>query len=184
MNKSKVNFERRQSDIQKRLDRNWQPMREEPVIEGGNYHYEISGRTEAIHCGGLGMLQAVVEATGLKAAIDENVVLLKRHLPYHESDHVLALTYNLLTGGQCLEDLEQRRNDAGFLNALGARRIPDPTTAGDFLRRFDAESVTLLMEAINQARRNVWRQLPRSERQLAILDVDGTVVETTGQSKE
>ncbi len=184
MNKNKVNFQRRQSAIETRLDRRWQPMRQEPVLEGGNYHYEISGRVEGIHCGGLGMLQAVVEATGLKAAIDENVVLLKRHLPYHESDHVLALIYNLLTGGQCLEDLEQRRNDSGFLNALGARRIPDPTTAGDFLRRFDAESVTLLMAAIDQARRNVWRQLPKAERQLAIIDVDGTVVDTTGRCKE
>ena len=162
MNKSKANFQRRQKATEARLDRSWQPMREDPVLEGGNFHYEISGRTEAINCGGLGMLQAVVESAGLKPAIDEMVVLLKRHLPYHESDHVMALTYNLLSGGQCLEDLEQRRNDVAFLNAIGAHRIPDPTTAGDFLRRFDAHSVTRLMEAIDRARRNVWRlKLPR-----------------------
>ena len=184
MNKSKVNLQRRQRAIETRLDRAWQPMREEPVLEGGNIHYEVSGRVEGIPCGGLGLLQTVVESAGLRPAIDEKVVLLKRHLPYHESDHVMALAYNLLTGGQCLEDLEQRRNDTGFLNALGARRIPDPTTAGDFLRRFDAESVTALMEAIDRARRNIWRQQPREDRQLAIIDVDGTVVETSGRSKE
>jgi hypothetical protein len=57
------------------------------------------------------------------------------HLPYHESDHVLNLTYNLLAGGQRLEDIELRRQDEVFLNGLGAERIPDPTTAGDFTRR-------------------------------------------------
>lgn len=184
MNKSKANLERRQKATAARLDRSWQPMREDPVLEGGNFHYEVSGRVEAINCGGVGMLQAVVESSGLRPAIDEMVVLLKRHLPYHESDHVLALTYNLLTGGQCLEDLEQRRNDVAFLNALGAHRIPDPTTAGDFLRRFDASSVTRLMEAIDRARRNVWRQQPQADRKLAIIDVDGTIVETSGRSKE
>jgi hypothetical protein len=47
----------------------------------------------------------------------------------------------VLTGGSCLEDLETRRSDEAFLNALGAHRLLDPTTAGDFLRRFDGESV-------------------------------------------
>jgi hypothetical protein len=154
------------------------------VLESGNIHYEIAGRTEAVNCGGLGMMQAVVEASGLAPAIDAGVELFKRHLPYHESDHVLSMTYNLLTGGQCLEDLDARRNNTAFLNALGARRIPDPTTAGDFLRRFDASSIGSFQEAIHRARTNVWRLQPISDRRLAILDIDGTIVETTGERKE
>lgn len=62
------------------------------------------------------------------------------HLPYHESDHVLNLTYNALLDGVRLEDIELRRNDEAFLDSLGAQRIPDPTTAGDFTRRFDARA--------------------------------------------
>ena len=57
-------------------------------------------------------------------------------MPYSESDHVLNIAYNLLVGGTCLEHLELRRNDEVYLDALGAQRIPDPTTAGDFCRRF------------------------------------------------
>ena len=106
--------------------------------------------------------------------------LLKRHLPYHESDHVLSLVYNVLTGGECLEDLETRRQDVVYLNALGARRIPDPTTAGDFLRRFESEDVEALMEAINRARSRVWKAQPETQRRLALIDVDGTIVETHG----
>lgn len=182
--KSKANFERRQRSIEERLDPSWQPVREEPVLEGGNVHYEVSGRTEAIGCGGLGMLRTVVESVGLGEEIDERLHLLKRHQPYHESDHVLAQVFNLLSGGRSLEDLEPRRRDEGFLNALGARRIPDPTTAGDFLRRFDEESVLDLQEAIHAARSSVWRGQPKAERKLARLDVDGTMAETAGECKE
>ena len=46
--------------------------------------------------------------------------LLKRHLPYHESDHVLNLAYNALLEGLRLEDIELRRNDEAFLDGLGA----------------------------------------------------------------
>lgn len=182
--KSRANFERRQKSIETRLDPSWHPERETPVLEGGNVGYEVSGRVEAIDCGGLGMLQGVVDAVGLRQEIDERLRLLLRHLPYHESDHVLTLTYNVLSGGSCLEDLEARRSDEGFLNALGAHRLPDPTTAGDFLRRFDAESVGALQEAIARSRARVWRAQPRGERKLAILDVDGTIVETSGEYKE
>lgn len=182
--KSRANFERRQRSIEARLDRRWHPERSEPVLEGGNLYYEVSGRAVGIGCGGLGLLQAVVEDVGLREEIDERVKVLLRHLPYHESDHVLALAYNILTGGECLGDLAARRRDEGFLDALGARRLPDPTTAGDFLRRFDATSVEALMDAIDRSRASVWRRQPSHERRLAVLDVDGTVAETGGVCKE
>ncbi len=183
--KSRRNLAARQKQLRERLDRSWQPQREEPVLESGNIHYEVSGRVKAVDCGGLGMLQTVVSATGLPEAIDDDVSVLKRHLPYHESDHILSLVYTLLTGGRCLGDLEQRRENVAFLDAIGARRIPDPTTAGDFLRRFDGEQKVLsLMEAINRARSSVWRTRPLSERRLALIDVDGSIVETEGRCKE
>ena len=182
--KSKANFARRQRSIDERLDRGWQPQRSEPVLEGGNVCYEVSGRTRAIDCGGVGLLQKVVQWVGLDQLIDERLQLLRRHLPYSESDHVLSLVYNVLTGGQCLEDVKLRRRDEAYLDALGARRIPDSTTAGDFLRRFGEDDVVDLMEAINGARASVWRAQPDSARRLARIDVDGTIVETTGECKE
>jgi len=182
--KSRTNFERRQKSVQERVDPSWQPERSRPVLEGGNVHYEVSGRVQAIDCGGLGLMQEVVAAVGLAEAIDEGLVLLRRHQPYHESDHVLAQVYTILTGGRCLEDLEARRCDEAFLDALGARRLPDPTTAGDFLRRFGAEDVEGLMDAIDRSRAVVWRAQPEAQRKLAILDVDGTITETGGRCKE
>ena len=185
MNNSKGNLDLRQRSLKDRLDRRWQPERSDPVLESGNIRYEVSERIQAVNCGGLGLMQAVVSRVGLRAAIDDEVRLFKRHLPYHESDHVLCLTYTILTGGQCLGDLSARREDEGFLNALGARRIPDATTSGDFLRRFtDEQKVGRLMTAINRARSSVWRSQPKKQRRLARIDVDGTLVETKGETKE
>ena len=39
---------------------------------------------------------------------------------------------------------------------VGAERIPYPTTAGDFLRRFGPEDLLSLQEAINEIRKKVW----------------------------
>jgi hypothetical protein len=97
---------------------------------------------------------------------------------------VLNIAYNVLAGGKYLEDIERLRNDEAYMNALGANRIPDPTTAGDFLRRFDEDWIFGLQETFNETRRKVWSLQDASFRKEAIIDVDGTVVETTGQCKE
>jgi hypothetical protein len=120
----------------------------------------------------------------LDRAINKNIVLLQRHVPYWESDHVLNIAYNVLTGGTCLEDIERLRNDETYMNGLGAERIPDPTTAGDFLRRFDEDWIFALQETINEARTKVWALQDDSFRKEAIIDIDGTIAGTTGECKE
>ena len=120
---------------------------------------------------------------GLPQAIDQRLHVLKVHLPYHESDHVLNIAYNPLCHGTCLDDIELRRNDEAFLDALGARRIPDPTTAGDFCRRFTQTHIDALQNAIDDARRKVWAKQPRSFFNRATIDMDGTLVGTTGACK-
>jgi hypothetical protein len=96
----------------------------------------------------------------------------------------LNIAYNLLCGGKTLEDLEQRRQDEAYLDALGAKVIPDPTTAGDFCRRFTAADVEALLAAIDRVRMTVWRQQPREFFAEAIIEADGTLAETTGECKE
>lgn len=156
-----------------------------PMLAARNIRYEMAERTRAIACGGIGAFHLLAHQTGLAKAIDRSVPLLKRHLPYHESDHVLNIAYNTLAGGTCLDDIELRRNDAAYLDALGARRIPDPTTAGDFTRRFSERNVLALMDGVNAIRVPMWKKrLRRDERREAILDVDGTLAPTTGECKE
>ncbi len=161
----------------------WEPQKD-PMFRASNVPYEMAERTRGFAYGGLGALHLVAQRTGLIAALDQELHLLKRHLPYHESDHVLNLAYNILCHGDCLEDLERRRNDEVYLEALGTQRIPDPTTAGDFCRRFTAEDVLTLMAIINRVRQNVWKQQPETFFRQAILEADGTMAETTGECKE
>src|SRR5712691_6716856 len=121
-------------------------------MTASNIHYEIAERSRGISVGGIGAMHTLVRQIGLLEAIDQRLEVLKIHLPYHESDHVLALAYLPLCGGTCLQDLELLRNDEVFLDALGARRIPDPTTAGDFCRRFTPASIRVLQDLINDTR--------------------------------
>jgi hypothetical protein len=130
------------------------------------------------------MIHQVVKSLQLDDAINRRLNLPRIYLPYSESNHVLNIAYNLLAGGTCLEHLELRRNDEVYLNALGAQRIPAPTTAGDFCRRFDPLHVFGLMEIFNDTRNKVWQQQPDSYFEEAVIEADGTMVETCGQCKE
>jgi hypothetical protein len=170
--------------IRRRLDRPVTAPAPNPVFTASNIHYDVAAKTRAISCGGLGAIHLLVRKLGLAEAIDESLHLLKYHLPYHESDHVLNFAYNALCHGTCLDDIELRRNDAVFLDALGADRIPDPTTAGDFCRRFTAEDVETLQDVFDQTRLKVWRQQPPHFFDEAILDVDGTLVATGACCKQ
>jgi len=153
------------------------------MFTASNIHYELSDKTRGLSAGGIGAMHLLSRQSGLSDAIDARLHLLKVHKPYHESDHVLNIAYNLLAGGTCLEDLEWLRNDEVYLDALGAQRIPDPTTAGDFCRRFEEADIHALMGAINETRVRVWKRQPKAFFQQAIIEADGTMVTTTGQCK-
>jgi len=153
------------------------------MLAARNIQYELADRVRGLSSGGIGALHLLVRRVGLIDALDEHLHLLRSHRPYHESDHVLNIAYNLLCGGTCLEDLELRRNDEVYLDALGAARIPDPTTAGDFCRRFEEIDVEILMEIIKDVRVKVWQEQPASFFDEAIIEADGTMAPTTGEKK-
>ena len=174
----------RKREIERRLERrNWEDQ-ECPMFKGSNIQYELDGRSEGIACGGIGVIHTLARRIGLVKAIDDRLHLLKRHVPYHESDHVLNMAYNVLAGGEGFEDIELLRQDEGWMDALGAEIIPDPTTEGDFVRRFSVEDVRILMEVINETRKRVWDRQGKDFFKKAILNVDGTIAETTGECKE
>ena len=175
---------KRKRKIEKRLERrNWETQ-ERPMFRGSNLQYELDGREKGIACGGIGVIHTLAKRIGIVKEIDKRLHLLKRHIPYHESDHVLNMAYNVLAGGEGFEDIELLRQDEGWMDALGAEIIPDPTTAGDFVRRFSVEDVMTLMEVINGTRKKVWDRQPKEFFEKAILNVDGTIAETTGECKE
>jgi hypothetical protein len=118
---------RRKRRILRRIENQPGVERHRPMMAASNIRYEIAEKVRAISPGGIGAIHLLARKLGLVEDIDRDLHLLKRHLPYFESDHVLNIAYNLLAGGQRLEHLEVRRNDEVYLDALGAQRIPDPT---------------------------------------------------------
>ncbi len=145
--------------------------------------YEVADRIQATPHGGLGAVHELVVATGLIERIDDRLDVLKVHRPYHESDHVLNIAYNAMCGGRVLDDIELRRNDEAYLTGLGVEAIPDPTTAGDFCRRFRERHVVALQEAVNETRLSIWRRQGPEFLERAVIDADGSLVETTGECK-
>lgn len=171
--------------IEKRLERREWADQARPMLAARNIRYEMAERTRAIDCGAIGAIHLLAQKTGLVHGLNNRLRLLKRHLPYYESDHVLNVAFNTLCGGTCLDDIELRRGNETYLDALDAQRIPDPTTAGDFARRFGESDVVATMEVINDVRVNMWRKkLSWQERDEALIDVDGILAPTSGEHKE
>ena len=89
-------------------DREWdnQPH---PMFSARNIWYDLADKTRGLSCGGIGAMHLLARRCGLIDAIDRRLHLLKIHKPYHESDHVLNIAYNILCGGTRLEHIELRR---------------------------------------------------------------------------
>jgi hypothetical protein len=177
-------YTRDKQNLEARLVRKQYEDQPDSMFKDGNIHYQIAERTRGVGFGGIGALHKLACKLKLDRAINKNIPLLQRHVPYWESDHVLNIAYNVLTGGTCLEDIERLRNDETYMNGLAAERIPDPTTAGDFLRRFDETWIFALQETFNETRAKVWALQDVSFRKEAVIDIDGTIAGTTGECKE
>ena len=113
LEKKKRKISRRLKRARKRRDAG------HPVFRRSRALYEVSERTRAFSHGGIGAVHNLVLGTGLIGEMDSKLELLKLHRPYHESDHVLNIAYNVMCGGRTLEDLELLRNDESYLNLLG-----------------------------------------------------------------
>jgi len=154
------------------------------MIKTPAIQYELAEKQQAIAAGGIGVVMQLIQTLDLRKQINRAIPLLKLHLPYDEADHVFNIALNLLAGGSCLDHLELRRTDEAYLEAVGAERIPDPTTAGDFCRRFGDLNILQLMQAFNRVRQRVWKKQPHEFFDVATIEADGTLVETDGQCKE
>lgn len=182
-----------------------QPTTSGPVMRLPKTHVEIESDTKTTPYGGLVLVTAFLRHFAVSEQINENVSVLKQHQPYTESDHVLAQAVNLYVGGTCIEDMANLQQSEAVCRMLGACRVPDPTTAGDFLRRFDDEknpgALAGLRQTTDQIQCAVWesrtdgakkrnkknkgriKDTP-TRQELAVIDIDGHTKEVYGATKE
>jgi len=155
-----------------------------PVFRNPRVRMEADHRGEITPYGGLATAVLLAKKLRLDEAVEKALGLLEFHLPYGESDHVLTEAYNLFVGGNCLQDIENLQRSKAVQTLLGSERIPDPTTAGDFLRRFGPLDLKGLQAAIDAARVKVWKKMPRRLRRTATIDIDSHIKEVYGECKQ
>lgn len=164
-----------------------------PVIRAPKLHLSVDERSVATKQGGLALFFAFSRQFNVAQEIDARVSVLKMHMPYLESDHVLAQAGMLFAGGTCIEDMAALQHSEAALRMSGACRLPDPTTSGDLLRRFDRkehpEALPGLRCAGDTVQDKVWRKLARRSRRrkrerLAVVDIDGHMKQLYGVQKE
>lgn len=147
-------------------------------------HAEVES-SESTALGGLALAVTLSSRLRMAQAIDGRVSLLRSRRPYHESDHVLTHVYNLFVGGSAIEDIADLQHSEPVRRMLGATRIPDPSTAGDFLRRFDGEAIAALDRAIDDVQERAWRMCHGSKRlALGVIDLDSHLHHVYGRQKE
>ncbi len=67
-------FQKGKSRIQRRLDKSRDTLTFQPVFSASNIQYEVSQRTGAITCGGLGAIHRLVKHWGLDKALNQQLV--------------------------------------------------------------------------------------------------------------
>ena len=155
-----------------------------PVLQHPKLHLS-SESSDTTAYGGLALAASLVGSLGIARDLNRNLSLLASHRPFYESDHVLTHVYNLYAGGTCIEDIADLQTSEPIRRILGAERIPDPTTAGDFLRRFDGDALKALDQVIDQAQEKVWkRRYSKKKAARAIVDLDSCIRPVYGDQKE
>ena len=85
--------------------------------------------------GGLALLAEYHHGLGLRQLSDHHLPPPGSHRGYAPSAFVESLILMLQAGGQTLEDLRELEREGALMRLVGRDEIPDPDTAGDWLRR-------------------------------------------------
>jgi len=154
-----------------------------PLKTGPNHtvRLEVTDEALTVHTG-LSLFYAMAEALEIPQTLDEHVKVKQRESGYSESEHILALAANAFVGGDYLEDLEALREDVAIQRAIGRKDIPDPTTAGDFCRRFTLGHLLQLNRAFGEIEQRIYERRPEVTHWT--VDVDAKVHEVYGEKKQ
>jgi hypothetical protein len=156
-----------------------QPVFTNPVIK-----IDENKRAPLCTTGGITLIRNLAMKLNIADKINEGIKILKKHKPYHESDHIFNFLYNFLTGGDAIRDIEKRQGDVAFLKMIGADSIPDPTTAGDFLFRFNEENINNFQSIIDRVQDDAFSLLHERKRKVATIDADSSIHQVYGEKKE
>ena len=144
--------------------------------------FNIGFRQEQLtsHAGTV-LLQDFAQRLGVERVLDEELQVKTRERGYREGQASRGLIYNLILGGSHLSDLEVLRGDPGTQELVDAETILAPTTAGEFLRKFDIGDVQDLQRVHLRLQRQV-----RAHQQstTCTIDLDSSIYGQCSTTKE
>src|SRR5439155_1206565 len=141
--------------------------------------------------GGLPLVVETCEALGLARLVKQHVRIKQRRCGYSESQYVQSVIAMMAAGGDCLEDIERLRSDAGLKLLVG--EMPSAEAVRFFLYGFHDEKLlearpeqgafiateTEPLAGLWEVNREVVLKASRKEEpKQATIDQDATVVES------
>jgi hypothetical protein len=130
---------------------------------------------------GVVLLQDFAQRLGVAQVLDDELKVKTRERGYPESEAVGSLVYNTILGGTCLNDLEVLRGDQGTQELLEVETVMAPTTAGEFLRKFDLGAVHDLQRVHLRLQERV---RPQQTATTCTIDLDSSIYEQASTHKE
>ena len=139
---------------------------------------------------GLLLCHELVQHLQVASTLNAELRVKVRQRGYSAAEAVLGLVYNLVSGGSCLSDLNVLRGDPGTQRLLGVDALLAPTTAGEFLRKFDIGDIRDLQRANRLLQARAHRllgqagQAGQASRPVCTLDVDSSIYEQCSTRKQ
>lgn len=148
--------------------------------------------------GGIPLLVRAARSLDVPGSVARHLRVKQRERGFDEATYVESFLVLNAAGGDCLEDFDQLREDAGLSELLG-HAVPSAEAARKFLYQFhDREKIEQAQQALAagrvsyipeenpalqglaQVNQDVVRELGRrcAEQKIATLDVDATVIES------
>lgn len=148
--------------------------------------------------GGVPLLVRAFRSLGLPQSIRQHVQIKQRQRGYDEATFVESFVVLNAVGGDCLDDFERLREDAGLAEMIG-HEIPSPEAARKFLYQFHDEGKieeakqqlslgavayipgeNAALEGLGRVNRDLVAQMGQrcSEQRIATVDQDATIIES------
>ena len=151
--------------------------------------------------GGIPLAVQAFRSLGVPASVQRHVAIKQRERGYDEATMVESFVVLNALGGECVDDLQYLREDAGLKQMLG-HEIPSPEAARQFLNQFHGEEkieeakqrrgpeqIAFIPEesdalaGLGQVNQELVQELGRRcpEQRIATVDQDATIIESHKQ---
>jgi Transposase DDE domain group 1 len=140
---------------------------------------------------GLVCVGELARRSGLVALVDAELASERRAVPVKRrrrgvsgGELVVSLAESQLVGGDCFDDIEELRADAAGAGLRAVARVPAAATALQLAKRFRRCLCQAVERGLARAGERLDRALGRDPGEPVTIDLDATVLEVYGRSKQ